>query len=256
MRGFWSVYRKELYSLFASPIFYVVGFIFLVISGYFYYGAMVFYSRYSFEATQDPMMMGYLNVTEMVLRPFFMDISLVLLLIAPLLTMRMYAEERKSGTLELLFTYPVSDRATLLAKFAAVTSTLGVVLLGTVPCILLLGWIGKPNWAAVVCGYLGVLLLGGAFMSLGTFTSAMTQNQIVAAVLSFGALLMFWVIGWLKSFVGTTAGSVISYISITKHFESFSKGVLDLRDLVFYVAFILLFLFLTLRQIESYRWRG
>jgi ABC-2 type transport system permease protein len=256
MRGFWSVYRKELYSLFASPIFYVVGFIFLVIAGYFYYGAMVFYSRYSFEATQNPMVMGYLNVTEMVLRPFFMDISIVLLLLAPLLTMRMYAEERKSGTMELLFTYPVSDRATLLAKFAAVTSTLGVILLGTVPSILLLGYIGKPNWAAVFCGYLGVLLLGGAFLSLGAFTSAMTQNQIVAAVLSFGALLMFWVIGWLRSFVGVTAGNVIGYISITKHFESFSKGVLDLRDLVFYFAFIVVFLFLTLRQIESYRWRG
>ncbi len=256
MRGFWSVYRKELYSLFASPIFYVVGFIVLVIAGYFYYGAMVFYSRYSFEATQDPMVMSYLNVTEMVLRPFFMDISIVLLLIAPLLTMRMYAEERKSGTMELLFTYPVSDRATLLAKFAAVSTTLGVILLGTVPSILLLGFIGKPNWAAVFCGYLGVLLLGGAFLSLGAFTSAMTQNQIVAAVLSFGALLMFWVIGWLKSFVGVTAGNVIGYISITKHFESFSKGVLDLRDLVFYFAFILIFLFLTLRQIESYRWRG
>jgi ABC-2 type transport system permease protein len=119
-----------------------------------------------------------------------------------------------------------------------------------------LGYIGKLNWAAVGCGYLGVLLLGGAFMALGAFTSAMTQNQIVAAVLSFGALLMFWVIGWLKSFVGPTAGSVIGYISITRHFESFSKGVLDLRDLVFYLSFILLFLFLTLRQIESYRWRG
>lgn len=256
MRGFWSVYRKELYSMFASPIFYVVGFVFLVISGYFYYGAMVFYSRYSFQATQDPMAMSYLNVTEMVLRPFFMDISIVLLLIAPLLTMRLYAEERKSGTMELLFTYPVSDRATLLAKFGAVASTLGVILLGTVPSILLLGYISNPNWAAVVCGYLGVLLLGGAFMALGAFTSAMTQNQIVAAVLSFGALLMFWVIGWLKSFVGPTTGSVISYISITRHFESFSKGVLDLRDLAFYFAFILFFLFLTLRQIESYRWRG
>ncbi|HAA02136.1 MAG TPA: ABC transporter permease, partial [Syntrophobacteraceae bacterium] len=184
MRGFWSVYRKELYSLFASPVFYVVGFIFLVIAGYFYYGAMIFYSRYSFQATQDPTVLGYLNLTEMVLRPFFMDISVVLLLIAPLLTMRMYAEERKSGTMELLFTYPVSDRAALLAKFAAVTSTLGVILLGTLPSILLLGYIGKPNWAAVFCGYLGVLLLGGAFLSLGTFTSAMTQNQIVAAILS------------------------------------------------------------------------
>jgi ABC-2 type transport system permease protein len=256
MRGFWSIYRKELYSLFASPIFYVVGFIFLVISGYFYYGAVLFYSRYSFQAAQDPMAMSSLNLTEMVLRPFFLDMSVVLLLLTPLLTMRVYAEERKSGTLELLFTYPVSDRATLLAKFTAVTTTLGVILLATVPCLLLLGYVGKPNWPAVYCGYLGVLLLGSAFLALGLFTSAMTQNQIVAAILSFGALLMFWVIGWMKSFVGATAAKVINYISVTRHFDSFAKGVLDARDLVFYLAFILVFLFLTLRQVESYRWRG
>ncbi len=256
MRGFWSVYRKELYSLFASPIFYAVGFIFLVIAGYFYYGALAFYSRYSFEASQDPMALNYLNLTEMVLRPFFLDVSVVLLLIAPLLTMRVYAEERKTGTLELLFTYPITDRATLLGKFAAAVSTLGVILLGTLPSILLLGFIGKPNWAAVFCGYLGMFLLAGAFLALGIFTSAVTQNQIIAAVLSFGALLMFWVIGWLKSFVGAGAAGIINYVSITNHFDTFAKGVLDVRDFVYYLVFILVFLFLTLRQVESYRWRG
>jgi ABC-2 type transport system permease protein len=256
MRGFWSVYRKELYSLFASPIFYAVGFIFLVLAGYFYYGALIYFSRYSFEASQDPMALNYLNLTEMVLRPFFLDVSVILLLIAPLLTMRVYAEERKSGTLELLFTYPITDRATLLAKFAAVTTTLGVILLGTLPNILLLGFIGKPSWPSVFCGYLGIFLLGGAFLALGLFTSAVTQNQIIAAILSFGSLLMFWVIGWLKSFVGPGAGQLITYISITQHFDTFSKGVLDARDFVYYLAFILVFLFLTLRQIESYRWRG
>jgi ABC-2 type transport system permease protein len=170
--------------------------------------------------------------------------------------MRVYAEERKSGTLELLFTYPITDRATLLAKFAAVTTTLGVILLGTLPNILLLGFIGKPSWPSVFCGYLGIFLLGGAFLALGLFTSAVTQNQIIAAILSFGSLLMFWVIGWLKSFVGPGAGQLITYISITQHFDTFSKGVLDARDFVYYLAFILVFLFLTLRQIESYRWRG
>lgn len=256
MRGFWSVYRKELYSFFASPVFYVVGFIFLLISGYFYYGALIYFSRYSFEASQDPTALVHMNLTEMVLRPFFMDISVILLLIAPLLTMRVYAEERKSGTLELLFTYPITDRATLLAKFAAVASTLGVILLGTLPSILLLGYIGKPSWPCVFSGYLGMFLLGGAFLALGIFTSALTQNQIIAAILSFGALLMFWVIGWLRSFVGPNAASVISYISITRHFDTFAKGVLDSRDLVYYFAFILVFLFLALRQIESCRWRG
>jgi ABC-2 type transport system permease protein len=256
MRGFWSVYRKELYSLFASPIFYVVAFTFLVISGYFFYSAVVYFNLVSFQASQDPMMASQLNLTDMVLRPFFLDISVVLLLISPLLTMRVYAEERKTGTLELLFTYPITDRATLLGKFAAIISIFGAILAGTVPSIVLLSTIGHPSWPAILCGYLGMFLLGSSFISLGIFTSSLTQNQIVAAILSFGALLLFWVIGWLKSILGTTAGQVVGYLSVTRHFESFAKGVLDSRDFVYYFIFILFFLFLALRQVESFRWRG
>ena len=167
MRGFWSVYRKELYSLFASPIFYVVAFTFLVISGYFFYSAMAYFNLLSFQASQDPMVAEQLNLTDMVLRPFFLDISIVLLLISPLLTMRLYAEERKTGTLELLFTYPLTDRATLLAKFAAVLSVFAVVLSGTLPGILLM-YIGHPSWAAssaVIWGSSsgGVLSFPGSF---------------------------------------------------------------------------------------------
>jgi ABC-2 type transport system permease protein len=190
------------------------------------------------------------------MRPFFLDISIVLLLMAPLLTMRLYAEERKSGTMELLFTYPITDRATLLAKFGAVLTILAVLLSGTLPSILLLYFLASPNWAAVFSGYLGVFLLGGSFLALGLFTSSVTQNQIIAAILSFGALLMFWIIGWLKSIVGPTAAQLVEYLAVTRHFESFAKGVLDSRDFVFYFVFILFFLFLTLRQVESYRWRG
>ncbi|NTW36968.1 MAG: ABC transporter permease subunit, partial [Syntrophobacteraceae bacterium] len=119
MKGFAAIYRKELYSLFASPIFYVVAVVFLLISGYFLYSAVAYYNILSFQASQNPMMLKQLNTTDMVIRPFLMDVSIVLLLISPLLTMRLYAEERKSGTIELLFTYPVSDLSTLLAKFLA-----------------------------------------------------------------------------------------------------------------------------------------
>jgi len=192
----------------------------------------------------------------MVIRPFLMDVSIVLLLISPLLTMRLYAEERKSGTIELLFTYPVSDLSTLLAKFLAVLSAFLIILAGTLPGMFLLGYVGDPNWKALLCGYLGVALLGGAFLALGLFTSSLTQNQIVAAVLSFGALLMFWIIGWLKNLVDPGMARFVEYISITRHFESFTKGVLDTRDLIYYLLFIVLFLFFTLRQMESYRWRG
>jgi len=256
MKGFAAIYRKELYSLFASPIFYVVALVFLLISGYFLYSAVAYYNILSFQASQNPMALKQLNTTDMVIRPFLMDVSIVLLLISPLLTMRLYAEERKSGTIELLFTYPVSDLSTLLAKFLAVLSAFLIILAGTLPGMFLLGYVGDPNWKALLCGYLGVALLGGAFLALGLFTSSLTQNQIVAAVLSFGALLMFWIIGWLKNLVDPGMARFVEYISITRHFESFTKGVLDTRDLIYYLLFVVLFLFFTLRQMESYRWRG
>ncbi|MCU0587494.1 MAG: ABC transporter permease subunit [Syntrophobacteraceae bacterium] len=256
MKGFAAVYRKELYSLFASPIFYVVAVVFLVITGYFLYSLVAYYNILSFQASQNPMALKQLNMSDMVVRPFFGDVSIVLLLISPLLTMRLYAEERKTGTIELLFTYPISDRSTLLAKFAAVLTAYLMILAGTLPGMLLLGYVGDPNWKGLLCGYLGTALLGGAFIALGLFTSALTQNQIVAAVLSFGALLMFWVIGWVKNLVDPGMGRFVDYISLTRHFESFTKGVLDSRDAIYYLLFMALFLFFTLRQMESHRWRG
>lgn len=256
MKGFESVYRKELYSLFASPIFYVVAFTFVVITGFFFYNAMAYYNVLSIQISQNPMAADQFNIAEMVLRPFFLDMSIVLLLIAPLLTMRLYAEERKTGTLEILFTYPIADRATLLAKFLAALTALLVLLLGTMPGTLFLEYVTNPPWKLILCGYLGVFLLGASFISLGLFTSSLTQNQIVAAVLCFGALLMLWIIGWLKNLVGPGAAGFIEYVSSTKHLDSFSRGVLDSRDLLYYALFMILFLFLTLRQMGSYRWRG
>jgi len=256
MKGFWSVYRKELYILFASPIFYVVAFTFLVIAGYFFYSAVAYFNLLSFQAAQNPLMAKQINLTDMVFRPFIMDTSIVLLLISPLITMRLFSEEKKTGTLELLFTYPIPDRSIVLAKLAAAVTVLSIILAGTLPGVFLLGYIGKPSWLPIFCGYLGVLLLGASFMALGLFTSSLTQNQIVAAVISFGSLLMFWVIGWAKNLVDPGMGSIIEYISITKHMDSFAKGVLDSRDIVYYLAFIVFFFFLTLRQTETYRWRG
>lgn len=256
MKGFASVYRKELYVLFASRIFYTVAFMFTLIGGYFFYSALAYYNIFSFQASQNPMMAKQLNIMDMVMRPFFGDISIVLLLLSPLLTMRLYAEERKSGTLELLFTYPLTDQTTLLAKWTAVMTAYIVLLAGTLPSVALLGYLGKPEWKPIFCGYLGLVLMGGSFMSLGILTSSLTENQIVAAVSSFGALLMFWIIGWARNLVGPGTGAFFEYISITKHLDTFTKGVLDSRDLIYYLLFISFFLFLTLRQMGSCRWRG
>jgi len=256
MKGFLAVYRKELYGIFASPIFYAVAFIFLVISGIFFYLILDYFNNLSFELARNPMLAEQVNVMEIVLRSFFLNLSFIFLFLAPMLTMRLYAEERKSGTLELLFTYPVTDMAAVFAKWAASATAFLMLLAGTLPGILALALTTAPAWKPILSGYLGAFLLGCAFLSLGTFTSSITQNQIVAAVLAFGLLLVLWFVGEGKTIFGPTLGGIAEYLSVTKHFESFSKGVLDSRDLLYYVLFTVLFLFLTLRQMSSYRWRG
>ncbi len=256
MKGVYVVYRKELYRLFASPIFYVVAFIFLALVGYFFYSSVAYYSLLSFQAGRNPFLSQQLNLTDMVLEPFFGSISIVLLLMVPLITMRLFAEERKTGTLELLFTYPISDRGAVLGKFAAGVSVLLLLLGGTLPAILLLEVLTDPPWFTIMGGYLGIFLMSSAFVSLGLLASSLTENQIIAAAIAFGALLLLWIIGWAESLVGPTLGSFLKYLSLLTHFDNFAKGILDSRDVLFYLLFIVLFLFSTLRIMESRQWRG
>ena len=256
MKGFCVVYRKELYRLFASPIFYVVAFIFLALVGYFFYSSVAYYSLLSFQAGTNPFLSEQLNLMDMVLEPFFGSISIILLLMVPLITMRLFAEEKKTGTAELLFTYPISDRGAVLGKFTAGVTVLLLLLLGTLPAMLLLGIITNPPWAAIGGGYVGLFLMSSAFVSLGLLASSLTENQIIAAAIAFGALLLLWIIGWSESLVGPVLGSILKYLSLLTHYDNFAKGILDSRDVLFYILFILLFLFSTLRILESRHWRG
>ena len=256
MKGVYVVYRKELYRLFASPIFYVVAFIFLALAGYFFYSAVAFYSLLSFQASRDPFLSERLNLSDMVLEPFFGSISIILLLMVPLITMRLFAEEKKTGTSELLFTYPISDRGALLGKFSAAVSVVILLLAATLPAMILLEFLSSPPWPSIIGGYLGLFLMSSAFVSIGILASSLTENQIIAAAISFGALLLLWIIGWAESLVGPTLGSIINYLSLLAHFDNFAKGILDSRDVLFYMLFILLSLFATLRVLESRQWRG
>jgi ABC-2 type transport system permease protein len=182
--------------------------------------------------------------------------AIVLLLMLPLITMRAYAEEKKMGTIELLFTYPISDGAVLAGKFAASMFTLLTMLVGTLLPLILLETFAHLDWGLILSGYLGILLLGASFIALGLFTSSLTENQIIAAVLSFGAFLLFWIIGWAKSFAGPPLGSILEHISIVVHLDSFVRGLIDSRDLVFYLVFIFFWLFVTLRFLNTRFWRG
>ena len=256
MRPLVAIFKKEVFITFASPIFYAAAFIFLVLSGYFFYSNTAYFSMLSLQAMSNPMLTEKLNLTDMVVKPFFGDLAIILLLMLPLITMRLYAEEKKTGTIELLFTYPVSDLAALAGKFCATLVVLITLLAGTIPYLIILEYFGTLEWGAVICGYFGIILLGGSFIALGTFTSSLTENQIVAAVISFGALLLFWVFGWAGAITGPGLGKVLEHISIIKHLESFTSGLIDSRDVVFYALFIFFWLFLTLRYLTSRYWRG
>jgi ABC-2 type transport system permease protein len=257
MKGFWPVFKKELYAMFMSPIFYAVAFFFLLLSGVFFYLILRQVIMFSYQVAQNPAIAGNVTMPELFMRSFLWNISVIALFVAPLLTMRLYAEERKSGTLELLYTYPVSDLATVAAKFGACMTTFSILIAATLPGVIMLASIAGSSWKPIACGYAGLLLLGSAFISLGTFASTLTKNQIISAIITFGILLVLWFIGEAKAVVSPPAvGSVFAYLSVSDHLKGLVKGLLDSRDIVFYVVFTAFFLFLTLRQMSSYRWRG
>ena len=258
-RGVGLVLRKELHTYFSSFVAYAVIAMFLVITGYFFYNLLSTFSIVSFQAKASPMLAKQyhlLNINETVVRPLFGTISIVMLLMTPLLTMRLLSEEWKSGSMELLLTYPLRDVEVVLGKFLACFTVFATMLMATSVFPLLLVFLGDPEIMPIVTGYLGLLLLGGAFISLGLFTSSLTENQIVAASVSFATLFCFWLMSYSIVFVSADWGQFIGYLAITEHLESLAKGVLDSEDLFYYLNFTLLFLFLTLRSLESKRWRG
>ena len=181
---------------------------------------------------------------------------MIMLLMMPLVTMKLLADEKRSGTMELLLTYPVRDSEVVVGKYLACLVVLLTLLLCTATYPLLLLIWGQPEIMPIVTGYLGLFLLGAAFLALGIFTSSVTENQTVAASLAIGILLLFWMMSYSANFVSPTIGRIISFVAINEHLESMAKGVIDTEDVIYYLSFILVFLFLTLRVIESNRWRG
>ena len=257
MKGFWPVFRKELYQMFMSPIFYVVAFIFLLVSGVFFHLILTQVVQVSFQVAQHPEIARKIGgVMELFLHSFLWNLSVIALFIVPLLTMRLYAEERKSGTIELLFTYPVTDAAALVGKFAACLTIFAILIAATLPGVIAVALLSGLAWKLIFCGYTGLFLLGCAFLSLGTFASTLTRNQIISAIITFGVLLVLWFIGEAKTMVNPVLGSILEYMSVSKHFDGLSKGLIDSRDILFFFVFSIFFLFLTLRQMSSYRWRG
>jgi ABC-2 type transport system permease protein len=250
-----AIARKELRSYFASPIAYVVIGMFALTFGFFFYSLLLYFDRQSMQAGG----MGggpSVNVNEQLLRPVFLNATVIFLFVLPLITMRTYSEEKRSGTIELLLTSPLSDLQIILGKFFGAMGLYAAMLAVTLVHIGLLFVFGSPEWRPIATTYLGLLLMGGCFMSVGLFISSLTKNQIVASAITFGVFLMLWVINWIASFMGPTAQQVLNYLSITDHLDDFTKGILDTKHLVYYISFITFGLFLTARSVDTERWRG
>ncbi len=258
MPNLFTVYRREMLSFFSTPVAYLVIVIFLVVSGLLFSLILADYSRYSFEIIRSGSQaeLPGLNIGEGILRPTFRTLSFLMLLMMPLLTMKSFSDEKKSGTIELLFTYPLRDSEMVLGKFFATLTVFAVMLAFTFSYILTLLYFKTVPVGDMVSGYLGLLLIGSAFISLGIFISSLTENQIIAAAWSFGMIMVFWVIGWTVGDSTMPIADIARYLSLFNHFTSFANGVVDSRDVIYYLSFAAVFIFLTMRVLESKRWRS
>jgi ABC-2 type transport system permease protein len=236
MRNLWAVATRELRSYFLSPLAYVVIALFLLLSGYLF--ALILNS--SREAT---------------LRPLISNVSVLFLFIIPAISMRLLAEEQRTGTVELLLTNPVQEWEIVVGKFLAAIMLLLVMLALTLLYPIFLFVFGNPDRGPILTGYLGVFLQAAAFMAVGLWASSLTQNQIVAAIVAFGALLLLWLSDNLGQFLGGTIGSIVSYASVINHFQQFPQGVINSQDVIYYVTLVAAGLVLSTLSLQARRFR-
>ena len=275
-----AIASREVRTYFTSPLAYVVIGVFLLLSGYIFWASLVRFSELCLRFASNPYFSSQLNVNDMVVRPLFGTMGIIFLLLLPVVTMRLLAEERKAGTAELLFTSPVTSGQVVVGKYLGAACLLVVMIGVTLTYPVLISNSGAaPDMKPTFVGYLGVLLMGLALLAIGLFFSALTDNQIVAAVSAFGAFLMLWVIDWMASSAtvtlgaimnsmtlglwekaglgtsGPTLGDLLGSLSIIGHLNDFRKGLLDVTHVIFYVSVIFMALFVTQRVLESRRWR-
>jgi ABC-2 type transport system permease protein len=250
------IYLREIRSLFSSPIAYLVLGMFVFIASYFFGSIVSAYSNYC----QQMMYRGggqgaQFKLMEYLFASFWGNLLVTFIFLLPLVSMRAFSEEKKSGTIEMLFTYPFSDIDILLGKyFAQLTLVGGMLLLITLHPLTLLG-LASIHWPTVMVATLGLFLVCASFLALGTFTSVLSENQVVSSTLGFGSMLMLFVVDWVAKGTGGVISKVLGEVSVVGHFEAFSKGLVNIKDVSYFAIFIGFCLFGTLRVLESKKWR-
>ena len=256
MRNAWTIAHRELTYYFASPIGYIVLAAFALMFGFFFYSAMAFFQQFAAQAAMNPGMAPPMNVNQFIIQPTLGNLTIILLFVTPLVTMRLFAEEQRSGTIELLLTSPLKDYEIILGKWLGAMLLYACMLAVSMLNFVVLLFYTTPDWPALGVAYLGMLLVGGALLALGMFISTLTKNQIVAVAVTFCFFLLLWVLDWVNQYSSSTFGEICRYLAIPPHFEQFSKGVIELKDLVYYLSAIALGLFLSKRSLESIRWKA
>jgi len=255
MKNILTIFGKEVRSYFSSPIAYGLMAFFALIAGYFFY----IYVAIFVDRSMQSQMMGRgmpMDMNEWVIRPMLMNLSVIGLFMIPMITMRLFAEEKARGTIELLTTSPVNDWEIIAGKWLAAVALYAMILAISMMNVLVLFFYGRPDISPILTGYLGLLLQGGCLLAIGTFISTTTKNQIIAGTATFAVCLLLWVLDWVSSYETAAWAKVIAYMSVITHFEPFSKGVIDSKDVIFYLSMIFFGLFLTARSMESLRWRA
>lgn len=252
-----AIAERDAKSWLQTFSFYLLAALFLTATGYFFWSNLSYFSLVSYRVASNPSLeVRGLNLTEGVLGSFLANVSVLLLLLIPILTMRSFAEEKKQGTLELLLTYPVSDFEIVAGKFLSLLALFAVLILPTIFYFLIAHWVGaKFEWLSVATGYLGLFLVCASFASFGIFVSTLTEHQAVNAGVGFIVLLFFWIIGWMADWVSPALGGVFQELSLVEHFRDFTRGIIDTKDLAFFLFFIGFFLFAALSTLEVRTWK-
>lgn len=258
MRNVWLICKRELASFFFSPVAYVVLAAWAFLMGVFFSGSFFQYALISMQLARNPQAAAQMNITptSVVLEPVFASVSVVLLFLTPILTMRLFSEEKKLGTIELLLTYPLRDGHLLAGKFLSVLLLYLLMLALTLIYPVIVSLHATVEWPVVASSYLGVFLLGSAFLSVGIMASSWTSNQIIAATAAFMILLLSFILDFLASSAGPTLAAVLRHLSIGLHLRNAIRGIIDTRDVIYLVNINILCLFLAMRSLEYYRWRA
>ena len=254
MRAILAIARRELDAYFATPVGWLCLCGFVAVTGFFFALMVAGYAYQSTQMAMNPYAEGF-NINEYLLPDFFGNTSVILLLLCPALSMRLFAEDRKTRAYELLLSSPLSSTEIVLGKFLGSLGFLAVMMASTLHYVAILYWLGSPDAGMLLSSYGALFLMSAAFMAVGMFASSFTTNQVVALVLSFGAVLGLWVLAWMDSFADQSFVKVITYISMLSHQNDLSKGLLHLKDLVYFGTFIGFFLFATQQRVEAYRWQ-